>query len=112
MSTLTLKEHLINTISLTQHCENPNKNNLKLITPAGLISGTFVNTFTYASGHVIDGFVDEYYCKYIPAAETELGEKNDSILRFEDVLLNNGTTEIHLRYLVVFIDQIIGITYE
>jgi len=115
MSILTLKEYLTNKISLIPDSQKLKNSKIKLVTSAGLISGTLAINEPTRPGYsiidtTIDGFIEEYYSKYISASETDISEKNDSILRLQDVTITNGTAMIQLSYLIVFIDHITGIT--
>lgn len=109
-----LKKELITSWGVSTTIDALKDKRLVLLTPAGLIIGTFVSSaentdsetmkFLYDfSSNVARDYKEENNI-------TTLLDGNDGFMSLKDVQINSGNFNLHLPFINIFYDQIIGVT--
>ena len=114
MDNPSLKKHMIKSLSAItmQSKYGLNNNNVNLLTPSGIITGKLIrnedndptNIFRELVGTISSSFLNEY-------SDGETISENDGFIMLSNsVLITSNSTCYNLGDLIVFYDQIIGVT--
>ena len=108
----TLKKKIIRALSTVTDAEALKKNEVIITTAFGLISGKVYNGDNSETEDIATKFVADLTNGIAEAYGQENIEGNDGYIFLKDVTIRAGGNNIfYVRNLVVFYDQIIGITF-
>ena len=101
-----LKKTIIRTLAMAPQIDMLTNNQVILTTAAGVIAGKIVEENSEKQGDmiyskVLDAITEKY--------EADI-EGNDGYMLLSDVTVINGNARTNLKNLIVFYDQIIGVT--
>lgn len=101
-----LKKTIIRTLAMAPQIDMLTNNQVILTTAAGVIAGTMVEENSEKQGDVIfSTMLKTIKEKY----EADI-EGNDGYMLLSDVTVINGNTRTNFEHMIVFYDQIIGVT--
>lgn len=101
-----LKKRVIRTMAAAPQTDLLKDNQVILTTAAGLIAGKMTEEDSQAHGDIVLSVMLE---KITESYENEI-EGNDGYLLLSDVTVINGNVRTNLPNMIVFYDQIIGVT--
>lgn len=106
-----LKKEIIGTISAATSMVELKGNSVVLIASAGMITGSFPQEDSVAKESAFSEMVGKVADRYKETYGIDsLVPGSDGYIILDDVSIRNGASNIHMPQLVVFHDQIIGIT--
>lgn len=111
-----LKKELITSWGISTTIDVLKDKRLVLLTPAGIIIGTFVKNNDEANSETvkilnnISSQVTRDYKKENNIDSKTMLDGNDGVLSLKDVQLKSGNAIFNFSYIDIFFDQIIGVT--
>ncbi|HCX63590.1 MAG TPA: hypothetical protein DHN33_00065 [Eubacteriaceae bacterium] len=100
-------EYLIQFIEMAQS----QRSRINVLTPAGLIEGKFRVIDENTSG-IFPDFINgmlKYYEKEYDIDDPYMDQQKNSFITVENAVITQGQTKTNLKYLIIYLDDIIGI---
>ena len=97
-------------VEFIEKTQNSN-NRINILTAAGLIEGKVIIVNEDTSGtfpEFINGML-KFYENEFDIDDPFIGDQKNTFLTIENATIKNGAAETKLKYLIVYIDEIIGI---
>jgi len=107
----TLKKQIVRTIAAAMQAEGMEQNKVIILTAGGLIAGTVYSEENFSKTDLSHCLVPGLAEAAVKDYDTSILDGNDGYLPLSDVTIKNGpNNSMKVPSLIVFYDQIIGIT--
>ncbi|QSX08082.1 hypothetical protein J0B03_09795 [Alkalibacter rhizosphaerae] len=100
-------EYLVQFVEMAQS----KRSRINVLTPAGLIEGKIMMIEDDTSG-IFPDFIKgmlHYYEKEYDLDDPFMDKQKNTFITFENAVLKSGGVETNLKYLIVYLDEIVGI---
>ena len=110
MEKMTLKQWIVLNISMSTRLEELNGNKVVIVTSAGVFTGNLLRENSDSDGSkLFSGLLDGIECNSEELVDIEQ-VPNDGYVALEDATLDTNGTKYNFGNIIIFHDQIVGIT--